>query len=302
MAISILGSTSEKFSINTVSNTNTAYGVYVNLKRGTWKISTNPATTDLDIRAYNDNGTLVGSNITVTGGASYLVVSSSATSVWIEKRVVATGEDGTISSITPAVQVSLEFIGSDLLESTKTNFEVITSSGITPSKSGRATLVLVGGGMNGGASAGGTSVGGGGRTGHVNIVHNVLLTGSEISTVSAAISYGASNTSGETKLGDYSSLAGSFAGAADYGMNVTPIWENHKKYGTPAICGSTTSGRGGYNGNDWPAGRYEIGKGGNCGAGVTQNASGYGAGGGGGFWNGQGGGSGAPGIIYIAWL
>lgn len=300
MAISILGSTSEKFSINTVSNTNTAYGVYANLKRGTWKISTNPATTDLDIRAYNDSGTLVGSNITVTGGASYLVVSSSATSVWIEKRVIATGEDGTISSITPAVQVSLEFIGSDLLESTKTNFEVITSSGITPSKSGRATLVLVGGGMNGGASAGGTSVGGGGRTGHVNIVHNVLLTGSEISTVSAAIAHGASNTSGETKLGNYSSLNGSFASAANYLPSGTQ-YESHKRYGTPVVCGSTTAGLGGEV-QEWPAGRYEIGKGGRCSGAGGGNATGYGAGGGGGFWNGVGGGSGSPGVIYIAWL
>lgn len=290
------------YTISSISNTNTAYGAAGDFKKGSWSVVTSPLTSDITVRAYSSAGTLVGQCITVTNGTAYLPISSNASVIWVEKRISGTGEDGAINAISPSVDVALSYNGPDMAETSLTAFEVITSSGVTPSKSGRATLVLVGGGMNGGASAGGTSVGGGGRTGHVNVIPNVLLTGSEVSTVSSAIAYGSSNTAGATTLGTYSSLNGSFAPAADYGINITPVWENHKLYGTPAISGSTTAGRGGYNGNDWPSGSYRIGKGGNCGAGVTQNASGYGSGGGGGFWNGQGGGSGAPGVIYIAWL
>jgi hypothetical protein len=305
MGISQIGGSTESISgytIGPIANTNTAYGAFGIFRIGSWAITTSPAAVGITVRAYSASGSLVGTATTVTGGTTNIAISSEATVIWVENRVAGTGEDGAITAISPPVDMSLSFRGLDMSEAVLTSFETITSSGVTPSKSGRATLVLVGGGMNGGASAGGTSVGGGGRTGHVNVIPDVFLTGSEVSSVSAAIAFGSSNTAGATTLGTYSSLSGTFATAADYGQNVTPIWENHKRYGTPAITGSTTAGRGGYNGNDWPAGSYRIGKGGNCGAGVTQNASGYGAGGGGGFWNGQGGGSGSPGVIYIAWL
>lgn len=293
-----------------VSTSGQSYFSLVSWDAGTWNFETVAPRSGINVKMLNAAGETVASATTNAEGKAVLNPGESVTSVHFgipaQNKQTSGGQtdDGSIQQLSPPVSVSFELVGKNIDLATESNLETITTSGQV-SRSGRCSLVLVGGGAHGGASAGGTSVGGGGRSGTINVLVDVVLDGTEMISISAPIGYNAAQEVGATTVGNYSSADGHYGipiWATDGSAISVAMWEAAKAYGHPIIEGCTTAGGGGTGGVGFAERMImRIGRGGQCNGNATTVAVGYGGGGGGGFWNGHPGGTGSPGIVYIYW-